>query len=188
MALSVALVMPAMAAETDKDGKVHNPNQPRQNNVRPQQQPQQQQKVQPNFGGTIPQVRTQARPQVQPPPRQPIVQAPQRTAPSSVRAPIVRESDRARQFERRGDGDRRDVRRYDGGRWRDASRYGRHRNWALGAGIVVIGGIIGYEMYRGRDREDVFDRCDRNFPDFDYDTGSFVNEDGDREVCPYLID
>ena len=95
------------------------------------------------------------------------------------------DGDRRYEGGRRNDGDR----RFEGNeRRRDGDRYGRQRRFALGAGVVIIGGILGYELYRGRDREDVFERCDRTFPDFDYNSGSFVNEDGEREVCPYLVD
>ena len=62
-------------------------------------------------------------------------------------------------------------RSYDGDRRRDADRFGQRRRFGLGAGVVIIGGLLGYELYRGSDRNDVFRRCDRNFPDFDYETG-----------------
>jgi hypothetical protein len=60
------------------------------------------------------------------------------------------------------------------------------RGIAIGVGAAIIGATLGYRYYRGPNRESVYDRCDRNFPEFDYDTGTFTNEDGDREICPYL--
>ncbi len=90
----------------------------------------------------------------------------------------------------RDGGERRPEYRSGGGRdYRDGDRGDRvRRGVAVGAGIAIIGGVLGYNAYRGPSRDRVYDRCDRNFPDFDYDTGTFVNEDGDREICPYLID
>jgi len=78
-----------------------------------------------------------------------------------------------RDFARGGDRDHRDYR-------------GRRFAGGLGA-AAIIGSIIAYSAYRGADRDSVYDRCARNFPDFDYDTGTFQNEDGDRETCPYLV-
>jgi hypothetical protein len=70
---------------------------------------------------------------------------------------------------------------YNDGRRRDRNRY-------IGAGVaaVIIGSTLGYRYYRGPSRDSIYDRCDNNFPDFEYDTGTFINEDGDRELCPYL--
>jgi hypothetical protein len=64
--------------------------------------------------------------------------------------------------------------------------YRYNRGVAIGVGAAIIGATLGYRYYRGPNRESVYDRCDRNFPEFDYDTGTFTNEDGDRELCPYL--
>jgi len=62
------------------------------------------------------------------------------------------------------------------------------RSYRRGAGVaaVIIGSTLAYRYFRGPNRDSLYDRCDRNFPDFDYDTGTFINEDGDRELCPYL--
>ena len=69
-------------------------------------------------------------------------------------------------------------------------QYNRDRRYdrgiAIGVGAAIIGATLGYRYYRGPDRDSVYDRCDRNFQEFDYDTGTFTNEDGDRELCPYL--
>jgi hypothetical protein len=75
-----------------------------------------------------------------------------------------------------------DRRAYDGDRGR---RY-NNRGVAIGVGAAIIGATLGYRYYRGPNRDNVYDRCDRNFPEFDYDTGTYTNEDGDREICPYL--
>ncbi len=60
------------------------------------------------------------------------------------------------------------------------------RGIAIGVGAAIIGATLGYRYYRGPNRDSVYERCDRNFPEFDYDSGTFTNEDGDRELCPYL--
>ena len=72
-----------------------------------------------------------------------------------------------------------------GGERRDHDR-GRYMARGVG-GAAIIGSIIAYSAYRGPNRDGVYARCDRDFADFDYDTGTFVNEDGDRETCPYLV-
>ena len=127
----------------------------------------------------VPQPRVQT-----PAPQQPRFVSPQpqvRPAPVA-RAPQVQE----RRFEGtrpRYEPERRRevVRSYDG----DGDR--RRRNVARGVGAaIIIGSIIAYSSYRGPNRDNVYSRCARNFPDFDYDTGTFENEDGDRETCPYL--
>jgi hypothetical protein len=75
--------------------------------------------------------------------------------------------------------------RYEAER-RDGGRRYNNRGVAIGVGAAIIGATLGYRYYRGPNRDNVYDRCDRNFPEFDYDTGTFTNEDGDRELCPYL--
>jgi hypothetical protein len=75
--------------------------------------------------------------------------------------------------------------RYEADRREGGRRY-NNRGVAIGVGAAIIGATLGYRYYRGPNRENVYDRCDRNFPEFDYDNGTFTNEDGDRELCPYL--
>jgi hypothetical protein len=75
--------------------------------------------------------------------------------------------------------------RYEAER-RDGGRRYNNRGIAIGVGAAIIGATLGYRYYRGPNRDNVYDRCDRNFSEFDYDTGTFTNEDGDRELCPYL--
>ena len=111
-----------------------------------------------------------------PPPPQPIARAPQ---PQQRAYPTARAPQEA---VRRSGGEYRSE--YRGGYGRDRDR--RYTGPAIAAGAVIIGSIIAYSTYRGPNRDAVYARCDRNFPDFDYDTGTFVNEDGDRETCPYL--
>ena len=186
--LALGCVAPAFAAEGqyDKDCKSHRPYQKQNGGASPS--PLQR----PN-----PAMSLRAPARATAPVHQPAVRIPQNAPAPVVRVPQIEprrasgaEVPRGPQLDRRGGGERRfeSYRRHDGDRRRAAGRYGGHRRWALGAGIVIIGGILGYEAYRGRDRDDLFDRCDQNFPDFDYDTGSFVNDDGEREICPYLID
>lgn len=108
-----------------------------------------------------------ARPLVVPQPQYRVQTPPQPQFRPQVRA--VPESYPRREFERRGDRDR-----------------GRGRGYAVGGAAVIIGSILAFSAFRGPDRESVYARCDRRFPDFDYDTGTFINEDGDRVLCPYL--
>jgi hypothetical protein len=75
-------------------------------------------------------------------------------------------------------------RHHDGDRGRRGGGY--NAGVAAGVAAIIIGSTLGYRYYRGPSRDSVYDRCDRNFPDFEYDTGTFVNDDGDRELCPYL--
>jgi hypothetical protein len=122
-------------------------------------------------GGAPP---SQPRPQPQPQVRinpAPVARAP---SPQQVYRPAPSQPPR---YEARG----RDNRDYNDGRRRDRNRY-------IGAGVaaVIIGSSLGYRYYRGPSRDSIYDRCDNNFPDFEYDTGTFINEDGDRELCPYL--
>ncbi len=138
-----------------------------------------------------------ARPTPQPQPR---VVAPQRPI---IARPATPTPDRPRyeppRREVRGTGERRiesGERRIESGerrietgerRWQGGERRRDYRpGIAAGVAAVIIGSTLGYRYYRGPDRESLYDRCDRNFPDFDYDTGTFINDDGDRQLCPYL--
>lgn len=68
----------------------------------------------------------------------------------------------------------------------------RHRGggWGWGPGAFV-GGIIGGALIASAvaehraDRNDM-DRCARDFPDFSYRTGTFIDRRGVERVCPYL--
>jgi hypothetical protein len=78
---------------------------------------------------------------------------------------------------------RHEARRPDHDRHR-GHHYGR--GVAFGVSAALIGATLGYRYYRGPDRETVYERCDRNFPEFDYDSGTYTNADGNRDLCPYL--
>ena len=117
-------------------------------------------------------------PQARPaPPSQPVVRAPQQPQRTYPTARAPQEPDRRSFGQNRGEY-RRERGDYDRGRG--------YSGRAIGAGAVIIGSIIAYSAYRGSNRDYVYARCDRNFPDFDYETGTFINEDGNRETCPYL--
>ncbi len=66
----------------------------------------------------------------------------------------------------------------------------RHGGWGWGPGALV-GGIIGGALiaaavseHRAAPRD--MDRCARDFPDFSYRTGTYIDRRGDERVCPYL--
>ena len=62
--------------------------------------------------------------------------------------------------------------------------------WGWGPG-ALIGGIVGGALIASAvaehraDRNDM-DRCARDFPDFSYRTGTFIDRRGNERVCPYL--
>ncbi|HVJ78223.1 MAG TPA: hypothetical protein VM620_10365 [Hyphomicrobium sp.] len=62
--------------------------------------------------------------------------------------------------------------------------------WGWGPGALV-GGIIGGALIASAvaehraDRADM-DRCARDFPEFSYRTGTFIDRRGNERVCPYL--
>jgi hypothetical protein len=161
----------ALAEAGERDPSLATRGAPLRQGVQPQQQrqPQQQQRQSPPIGTVLGRLPSGPPPQVA------------RTAPPPVARHLPQPSyspppPRPRyEVERRHDGGR----RHDGDR-----RY--NRGIAIGVGAAIIGATLGYRYYRGPNRDNVYDRCDRNFPEFDYDTGTFTNEDGDRELCPYL--
>jgi hypothetical protein len=67
-------------------------------------------------------------------------------------------------------------------------RHGGGWGWGPGA---LIGGIVGGALIASAvaehraDRNDM-DRCARDFPDFSYRTGTYIDRRGDERVCPYL--
>ncbi|AGK58258.1 hypothetical protein HYPDE_32928 [Hyphomicrobium denitrificans 1NES1] len=69
--------------------------------------------------------------------------------------------------------------------WR---RHGGGWGWGPGA---LIGGIVGGALIASAvaehraDRVDM-DRCARDFPEFSYRTGTFIDRRGVERVCPYL--
>lgn len=64
---------------------------------------------------------------------------------------------------------------------------GRRRHWGWAPGVAIGAGalIIGSAAY-AEHRQSVFDKCAARFESFDWEDGTIVNEDGERELCPYL--
>jgi hypothetical protein len=75
----------------------------------------------------------------------------------------------------------------------NVSKVGWHHHrggWGWGPG-ALFGGIIGGALIASAvsehraDRVDM-DRCARDFPEFSYRTGTFIDRRGNERVCPYL--
>jgi hypothetical protein len=66
----------------------------------------------------------------------------------------------------------------------------RHRHGGSGAagviGAIIAGTLIAAAIREGRAHEDDLERCDADFPDFDYETGTYINRYGEERICPYL--
>lgn len=68
--------------------------------------------------------------------------------------------------------------------------HGGGGGWGWGPG-ALIGGIVGGALIASAvaehraDRVDM-DRCARDFPEFSYRTGTFIDRRGVERVCPYL--
>jgi hypothetical protein len=77
----------------------------------------------------------------------------------------------------------------------------RHRggNLAIGLGIGIIGGLIAAEAYRSAPAyadEEVYDAppaggdprelCAREFRSFEWRTGLYTTNSGEKKLCPYL--
>lgn len=62
--------------------------------------------------------------------------------------------------------------------------------WGWGPG-ALIGGIVGGALIASAvaehraDRADM-ERCARDFPEFSYRTGTYIDRRGNERVCPYL--
>jgi len=67
---------------------------------------------------------------------------------------------------------------------------GRHRHRGHGAagiiGAIIAGTLIAAAIREGRADDADLRRCDEDFPDFDYETGTYINRYGDERICPYL--
>lgn len=67
---------------------------------------------------------------------------------------------------------------------------GRGGGWGWGPG-ALIGGIVGGALIASAvaehraDRSDM-DRCARDFPEFSYRTGTYIDRRGNERICPYL--
>jgi hypothetical protein len=67
---------------------------------------------------------------------------------------------------------------------------GHGGGWGWGPG-ALIGGIVGGALISSAvsehraDRADMA-RCDRDFPEFSYRTGTYIDRRGNERVCPYL--
>jgi hypothetical protein len=53
-------------------------------------------------------------------------------------------------------------------------------------GAIIAGTLIAAAIREGRAGDDDLDRCAEDFPDFDYETGTYINRYGDERICPYL--
>jgi hypothetical protein len=66
----------------------------------------------------------------------------------------------------------------------------RHRRGGNGAaalfGAIIAGTLIAAAVREGRADEHDLRRCDEDFRDFDYETGTYINRYGDERICPYL--
>jgi hypothetical protein len=67
---------------------------------------------------------------------------------------------------------------------------GRGGGWGWGPG-ALIGGLIGGALIASAVSEHRappvdMDRCARDFPDFSYRTGTYIDRRGIERVCPYL--
>jgi hypothetical protein len=69
-------------------------------------------------------------------------------------------------------------------------RRGRHRHRGRGAagviGAIIAGTLIAAAIREGRADKYDLRRCEEDFPDFDYETGTYINRYGDERICPYL--
>lgn len=62
------------------------------------------------------------------------------------------------------------------------------RGWGAGAliGGIVAGALIAGAVREGRADDRDMRRCARDFPEFSYRTGTYINRYGEERVCPYL--
>lgn len=65
-------------------------------------------------------------------------------------------------------------------------RHGNGNGAAALFGAIIAGTLIAAAVREGRADEHDLRRCDEDFPDFDYETGTYINRYGDERICPYL--
>jgi hypothetical protein len=64
---------------------------------------------------------------------------------------------------------------------------GRRGRGAAGIiGAIIAGTLIAAAIREGRADDHDLARCDEDFPDFDPETGTYINRHGEERVCPYL--
>jgi hypothetical protein len=67
---------------------------------------------------------------------------------------------------------------------------GHRRHGGSGAagiiGAIIAGTLIAAAIREGRADDDDIRRCAEDFPDFDPESGTYINRYGDERVCPYL--
>lgn len=69
--------------------------------------------------------------------------------------------------------------------WR---RYGHGGGWGAGAliGGLIGGALIASAVAENRAGRSAMNQCARDFPDFSYRTGTYIDRRGNERVCPYL--
>jgi hypothetical protein len=60
------------------------------------------------------------------------------------------------------------------------------RSGAVVGGFIIGGVLVASAMAQRRATDDAIRSCAEDFPGFDPHTGTFVNDDGEPRVCPYL--
>jgi hypothetical protein len=65
-------------------------------------------------------------------------------------------------------------------------KYEFWRSGPVVGGFIMGGVLVASAIAQHRATEDAVRSCAEDFPGFDPRTGTFLNEDGERRVCPYL--
>ena len=66
--------------------------------------------------------------------------------------------------------------------------HGHHGGWGPAGiiGAIIAGTLIAAAISEHRARPSDMEACDRDFPDFDPRTGTYIDRHGHERVCPYL--